>query len=112
MSYRIRNTFYDSKAWRTIRKEVWREQHLLCNRCHRPVYVDGLSEYIPPEKRLKGVVHHIEYLDINNINDPEKALGRDNLEGLCIDCHNKEHFKPTVLRDGYMFDDEGNLIRS
>ena len=38
-----------------------------------------ISESIPPEKRLKGVVHHIEYLDINNINDGDIDKIREKL---------------------------------
>ena len=51
MSYGIRKDFYNSKAWKTVRKNVWIKQNLLCNRCHKPVYVDGLSDYIPKDKR-------------------------------------------------------------
>ena len=106
----IDRKFYDSKAWKTVRKQVWLEQHLLCNRCHRAVYVDGLSQYIPKEKRLKGIVHHKEYLSDDNINSKEKTIGRYNLEGLCIDCHNKEHFSSDATRKNIMFDEDGNII--
>ena len=38
------------------------------------------------------------------------TLNEDNLEGLCIDCHNTEHFKVDSLRNDVMFDEDGNLI--
>ena len=111
MSYGVRKDFYNSKAWKEVRKRVWLKQNLLCNRCYKPVYVDGLSPYIPKEKRRTGIVHHIKYLDENNITDDSITLDEANLEGLCKDCHEKEHNKPTVTRDEYTFDNLGNLIK-
>lgn len=111
MSYGIRKDFYHSKAWQDVRKTVWLRQNLLCNRCHKPVYVNGISEYMPKENRVIGIVHHKEYLDDNNINDISITLGIDNLEGLCKDCHEKEHSTGQAIRKDYMFDEEGNLIK-
>lgn len=109
-----RNTdiiFYQSKAWKQVRKNIWLKQSCLCAKCHRPVYVDKISEWIPKEKRLKGIVHHKIHLDFNNVYDDSIALNEDNLEGLCIDCHNKEHFSTNVTKSDVMFDEEGNLVR-
>lgn len=104
-------SFYYSSVWRTIRKNVWLKQHCICNRCHRAVYVDGISEWIPKEKRLKGIVHHKTWLNENNVYNDEIALDEKNLEGLCIDCHNKEHDTTSITRNDVMFDDDGNLIK-
>ena len=111
MSYGVRKEFYNSKAWKTIRKNIWLKQNLLCARCGKPVYVDGISDYIPKEYRTTGIVHHKEYLNDINITDDNITISEDNLEGLCIDCHNKEHFNTLSTRDGYMFDEYGNLIK-
>ena len=62
MSYGIRKKFYQSKAWNDVRKNVWLRQNLLCNRCHKPVYVDGISEYLPKDRRTIGIVHNKESL--------------------------------------------------
>ena len=110
MSYGIRKKFYHSKAWEDVRKTIWLKQNLLCNRCHRPVYVDGISDYIPKEKRLIGIVHHKEYLNESNISDMNITLNPDNLEGLCKDCHEKEHARGQGIRKGYRFDENGNLV--
>lgn len=107
-----RIAFYKSKAWKQAKNEVWYKQSLLCNRCHRPVYVDGISSYIPKEKRLKGIVHHKEYITDENINDENITLNINNLEGLCIDCHNNEHFATSELRQGYEFDEQGQLKKT
>lgn len=110
MSYGYRKQFYHSKVWNQVRKNIWLKQNLLCNRCGLPVYVDGISDYIPKENRRTGIVHHKIYLDNINVYDDNIALDEDNLEGICIDCHNKEHFKTNGIRKEYEFDDGGNLI--
>lgn len=38
-------------------------------------------------KKIKLVVHHIKELDLH----PDLALYIDNLETICVECHNKEH---------------------
>lgn len=112
MSYREQNrSFYKSKAWNNVKNNVWLKQNLLCARCGKPVYVSGISDYIPKEKRTKGIVHHKIHLDGINVYDDNIALNEDNLEGLCIDCHNKEHNPITSTREEYEFDEEGNLIK-
>ncbi len=110
MSYGIRKDFYHSKVWNQVRKNIWLKQNLLCNRCGLPVYVDGLSDYLPKEKRRIGIVHHKIYLDNENVYDDNIALNEDNLEGICLTCHNQEHFRTNGTRNNYMFDDGGNLI--
>lgn len=107
-----REKFYQTKAWKNVRKTIWLKQSCLCNRCNRPVYVNGISEWIPKDKRLKGIVHHKEYLTDNNFKDDSIAFNEDNLEGICIDCHNKEHFKTNSIRDGLMFDEDGNIVQA
>ena len=106
----INPQFYYTKMWKQVRKQVWLKQHCICNRCKRPVYVDGISDYIPKEKRLKGIVHHIEYLNETNINNPEITIDENNLEGLCIECHNLEHIDTSTRKD-VLFDEMGNLIQ-
>lgn len=110
MSYGTRQKFYHSKAWNDVRKTVWIKQHLLCNRCHKPVYVDGISEYLPKGKRRTGIVHHKIYLDNINVYDPHITLDINNLEGVCKECHELEHHQDQVTRNDYVFDDDGNLV--
>lgn len=112
MSYGYRSQFYHSKVWNQVRKNIWLKQNLLCNRCGLPVYVDGISDYIPKENRRTGIVHHKIYLDNINVYDDTIALDEDNLEGICIDCHNKEHFKTNGIRNDYLFDDDGNIKKA
>ena len=110
MSYGVRKEFYNSKAWKTVRKNIWLKQNCLCARCYKPVYVDGISEWIPKDQRRTGIVHHIEYLNDTNIEDDNITLNEDNLIGICKECHEKEHHQDIATRKGYEFDSYGNLI--
>ena len=111
MSYGVRRDFYQSKAWKLTKNNVWLKQNLLCARCHQPVYVDGIREWLPKDKRRRGIVHHKVWLDEKNIYDDDITLSEKNLEGLCKDCHEKEHHQDVANRKEYMFDDNGNLIK-
>ena len=111
MSYGIRKDFYKSKVWQQVRKSIWLKQNLLCNRCGLPVYVDGLSDWLPKGKRRTGIVHHKIYLNDTNVYDDNIAIDESNLEGICKDCHEKEHQQDQSTRQGYSFDEEGNLIK-
>ena len=110
MSYGARKEFYNSKAWKTVRKTIWIKQHCLCKLCGRPVYVDGISEYIPKEKRRTGIVHHKKELDNSNVYDDTIALNENNLVGVCKECHEQLHHQDVATRSEYLFTEDGNLI--
>ena len=104
--------FYHSKAWKTVKNIIWLKQHCLCARCGYPVYVDGITTYKDDKRnRRKGIVHHKIYLTDDNYLDESISLNEDYLEGLCIKCHNTEHFKNEILRDDLKFDQFGNLVK-
>lgn len=87
--------FYNSARWKRCRESYISKVHGLCERC----------------ESTGCIVHHKIYIDSININDPEITLNHENLEYLCIVCHNREHFgKNDPLREGFGFDSEGNLI--
>lgn len=111
MSYGARRNFYMSKVWKKAKQEVWYRQHCLCAICNKPVYVNGITDYIPKEKRITGIVHHIEELDDNNVYDENISLNVDNLIGVCKYCHEHVCHNNTIAkRKEYDFDDNGNLI--
>lgn len=88
--------FYKSKAWRKCRHAYFISQHGLCERCKEP----------------GKIVHHKQYLTPETINDPDVSLSFNNLELLCHECHNKEHFKKfSPTREGLAFDEHGNLTQ-
>lgn len=112
MSYGVRKDFYKSKAWKNCKQEVWLRQNLLCGICYKPVYVDGLSPYLPKEKRRTGIVHHITHLDDINVYDDNIALNIDNLIGVCKECHEHVcHNLDISIRKEFMFDENGNVIK-
>jgi 5-methylcytosine-specific restriction enzyme A len=82
--------FYDSGLWKQVREKIKQRDNYECQECKRQgrVAVDS-NEYSEKAKRKKIqlVVHHIKELELH----PELALNEDNLETVCVDCHNKEH---------------------
>lgn len=60
---------------------------------------------------LAVICHHKEWLNEDNYINPHIVYGWDNLEALCLDCHNKEHFGSNSIDDELMFDDNGNIIK-
>lgn len=99
MAKEYAKAFYHSKAWIKCKNSYIKSVHGLCERCGEPGYI----------------VHHKKYITPNNINDPNITLNHDNLECLCLDCHNKEHEfekeRKRITAIGTVFDSEGNLIR-
>ena len=66
--------FYDSARWRALRKQVLAEEPT-CRFC-------------PPEHpRLSTTGHHVEPLDRR----PDLALVRENIRGICTECHTALH---------------------
>lgn len=86
--------FYLSKEWRCVRAYIVERDMGLCVKCGRP----GV------------IVHHKEHLSPDNIGNPEIALGEDNLELLCRDCHSLAHASDLPTDGGLMFDEDGNLV--
>lgn len=79
--------FYKSKEWAKCREEYLATVNHLCERCLR----NGLV--VPAD-----IVHHKEHLNRANESDPTKTLAFDNLEALCRQCHNQEHFKEKEVK--------------
>ena len=101
--------FYNSKAWKQNRVAYAISKHCICERCGMPVYVSGINEYLPKNKRRRYIVHHKEYLDETNFTT-DIAFDWNNLELLCIDCHNTEHHEQST-KDDVTWDEEGNLVK-
>jgi len=88
--------FYNSARWKVVRKQALRRDHYTC------VYCCGRAEE----------VHHIIGLTPDNIHDDSIALNLDNLRSLCHICHTKETAGYMGdIGDGYVFDDNGQVIR-
>ena len=92
--------FYTSTRWRKER-DNYRKAHPFCERC----LLHGI--YKPTE-----IVHHIEHLTTEKALDASIALNSDNLEALCLDCHNKEHTTGKIRRKSRWRFENGELILS
>lgn len=92
--------FYNSKAWRKCREAYIISVHGYCERClERNIHKHG------------DIVHHKVYITPSNINDVTVTLNHDNLEYVCKECHNKEHFqKYSLTREGTRFNEKGELV--
>ena len=55
------------------------------------------------------IIHHKEYVTDLNYEDDNIFFNIDNLESLCQDCHNNEHFTEEAE---YSFDKNGDLIKN
>lgn len=91
-----RAQFYHGKAWRRLSKAFLMSKHYICERCGQPA----------------EIAHHKIYLTAENVLDPEISLNPGNLEALCMNCHNAEHFgQGGATAAGLAFDENGNLIQ-
>ena len=66
-------------------------KNYVCERCGKPAVI----------------CHHKRWLNDVNVNDPKIALSFDNLEALCLECHNAEHGSK---HDVAVFDAAGELV--
>lgn len=81
----VDSKFYKTSAWKKCRESYIKQCGGLCERC----YAKGL---IVPGY----IVHHKQHLTPETVLDPEAALSFSNLEYLCKECHNAEHFKSNI----------------
>ena len=86
--------FYHSAAWRRLSRAFLLSRSYICERCGKPA----------------EIAHHKRYITPENLNDPAIALNAENLEALCLDCHNTEHFSAGgAVLQGLVFTPDGDL---
>ncbi|NMD90787.1 HNH endonuclease [Staphylococcus hominis] len=95
MTRSISRSFYRSNRWKKCKNAYMQSQNYICERCGN----------------LADICHHKIWLNESNVDDPMMTYNWDNLEALCIDCHNKEHFGSKSIDDELMFDEKGNIIK-
>ena len=88
-------SFYTSKEWIKCRIGYMLSQNYICERCGNTAMI----------------CHHKVYITPDNIDNPDITLNWNLLEALCQDCHNAEHHKKPITRNGLDFDKDGNLIQ-
>jgi len=94
MAQEYAKSFYKSMAWRRCRDGFMKSKCFVCERC------GGVAD----------IAHHRRYITPENINNQTITLNWDNLEALCIDCHNREHTATEATATGISFGPDGNLI--
>ena len=82
--------FYNSKEWHKVSKAYMESKNYICERCGKPAQI----------------CHHKKWLNGENVNDPLISLNFDNLEALCIDCHNAEH---SLKHNVTIFNSDGTI---
>lgn len=83
----IPKRFYDTPAWKSCRDAYMNYCGGLCERCKAE------GKIVPAD-----IVHHKEHLNSLNFHDPAVAYNFENLEALCLDHHNAEHFRERKTR--------------
>lgn len=95
----IDESFYNSKRWRKVAAAYKKHCGGVCERCR------ALGIYKPAE-----IVHHKTHLNQENVRDAAVAYGFQNLECLCLDCHNLEHFGKKAERRRYEINKDGKIL--
>ena len=73
--------FYKSEEWRAFRRYLIQLRGTVCPICHR--------DFMADTSKLVG--HHKEELTPETVHDASVALNPDNVDIICIYCHNSEH---------------------
>ena len=88
---------YKSKRWQKLRRQKLLINPM-CQRCEKK------EKYV-----VAYIVHHKEHITEQNYEDDNVFFNIDNLESVCLVCHNKIHFEKEVE---YKFDENGDLIKN
>ncbi|MBD3950030.1 HNH endonuclease [Tuanshanicoccus lijuaniae] len=89
------NNFYWSKEWRKLREYIMKKYNYICQSCGKPA----------------KIVHHIVWINDNNIDDVSVTLNEENLTALCQECHNQIHTSKGSVQEGLMFNNDGDLVK-
>lgn len=97
MARSIEESFYKTREWKQTSKQYKKSVNGLCEICLSKGFV------VPAV-----IVHHKIHLNKNNVENPNISLSFDNLQAVCLDCHNKIHFGSKPKRR-YSFGEDGEM---
>lgn len=86
--------FYKSKEWRALRLIAMKRDNFECQHCKRNGKVTTRNTINKYGKPTKMDVNHIKPIKTH----PHLALTLDNLEYLCVDCHNIADGKDEMIK--------------
>lgn len=89
--------FYKTKEWKKCRAAYLHTVGGLCELCMNRGII-----------KPADIVHHKIHLTDDTARDPEIALNFDNLQAVCIDCHNELHFRKAAKKRYEIID--GNVV--
>lgn len=89
-----RDDFYHSPMWKRAQRAKRLQARGICEKCGKAGWE----------------VHHIVPLTDENVDDPNVAIGMDNLMLLCTSCHNAMRAPSGGVRSDVSFDAQGNVI--
>ncbi|MDO5715749.1 MAG: HNH endonuclease signature motif containing protein [Tissierellia bacterium] len=93
--------FYKSKAWQRCRASFI---------SYRESIDGGLCQHCQSKRGY--IVDHVVEITPSNINDVTITLNHDNLQFLCLPCHNKKTFKKNfATKENLFFDEVGNIFQ-
>ena len=75
--------FYNSKLWIILRNRIRSTKRMRCDMCGRLIH-------------SKSIVDHIIEIDETNYQDESITLNEDNLQLLCLECHNTKTFQSKI----------------
>ena len=102
MAKEFSRAIYNGRRWRKSAKAYAESRCYICERCRNKfARRDG--------KRKRWMVHHRQPLTKENVHDDLLVYGWDNLQLLCIECHNAVHGRADAGRR-MAFDADGNLV--
>ena len=100
MAKEFSKSFYNSPAWRKVRKSFI---------AHRTGIDGGMCQCGCGEPGF--IVDHITELTPNNINDTSITLSWSNLQYLALACHNKKTFG-SKEENNYYFGEDGYIYQT
>lgn len=92
-------SIYNGKLWKKTRA-AYLAKHPLCEVC--------LSRGVATPAT---VVHHVQHLTAENVNDPVIVYGFDNLIASCAPCHYQHHHTAPKIGGHFDFDEDGNVFQ-
>ena len=88
--------FYHSRAWKRLARAFLSSRNYICEVCGRPA----------------DIAHHVKHITPSNLCDPEITLNAENLQAVCIECHNAIHYgRGGAILRGLAFDENGDLMK-